>query len=399
MMGRVEAARGAEGDSGRFAAGSPAVPHPALDRIVALAADLFAAPVACLALRRRERAIVVSTIGLRAGLRPLAWDFPLSEPAPLAVSDLAADVRVTHHPPVTDPPPRFFVGAPVAGPDGVPFGTLCVMAPEPRPDPAPADMGRLAALAVLAGDAIEAHRARERAEAAAEARAGLLADVSHEMRTPLNAIVGFTQLLGRDAALAGEARRAVERIDEAGRGLLNIVGDALDLSRFESGLVRLDPRSFSPTRLVEDAAAMLRAEAERKGLRLVVNLPAGASGPLVGDPDRLRQVLLNLLSNAVKFTDAGSVVVRLGLDRLTAAGPVLRVEVTDTGAGIPLEVRSRLFESFSQGDSSTTREYGGTGLGLATCQRIARAHGGQLMLAETPGGGLTVVVELPDAPS
>ncbi len=392
MMDRIEAATGPGGDVARSAAVSPAVPHPALDRIVALTADLFAAPVACVVLRRRERAIVATSIGLRAEPRPLAWDFPLSETAPLAVSDLAADGRVPHHPAVMGPPPRFFAGAPVAGPDGVPFGTLCVMAPEPRPAPAPADMGRLAALAILAGDAIEAHRARERAEAVAEAKAGLLADVSHEMRTPLSAIVGFTQLLGRDAALAGDARRAVERIDEAGRGLLNIVGDALDLSRFESGLVRLDPRSFSPTRLVEDAAAMVRAEAERKGLRFVVDLPSGGSGPLVGDPDRLRQVLLNLLSNAVKFTDSGTVRVALRCGRNVGGAVPVKVVVEDSGVGIAAEGIPRLFRRFVQVDGGAARRFGGTGLGLAISKSLVEAMGGSIAVESAPGAGARFAV-------
>ncbi len=255
-------------------------------------------------------------------------------------------------------------------------------------------MGRLAALAALAGDAIEAHRARERAEATAEAKAGLLADVSHEMRTPLTAIVGFTQLLGRDGALAAEARRAVERIDEAGRGLLNIVGDALDLSRFESGLVRLDPRSFSPARLVEDAAAMVRAEAERKGLRFVVDLPTGSSGPLVGDPDRLRQVVLNLLSNAVKFTDSGTVRVALRFGRCVGGAVPVKVVVEDSGVGIAAEGIPRLFRRFVQAHGGVARRFGGSGLGLAISKSLVEAMGGSIAVESAQGAGARFAVSL-----
>ena len=393
-MDRIEAAGDSGGGAGRSSAAPSSVPHPALDRIVALAADLFAASMAGLVLRRGNVADIRSSIGLDGVPRAIPWDFPLSAPAPLAVPDLASDPRARRSPVVDGPQARFYAGAPVPGADGAPLGTLCVMAPEPRATPLPADMARLGALAVLAGDAIAAHGARERAEANADAKAELLADVSHEMRTPLNAIVGFTQLLGRDAALHGEARRALERIEEAGRGLLNIVGDALDLSRLESGLVRLDLRAFSPARLVEDAAAMLRAEAERKGLRLVVDLPAGATGALVGDPDRLRQVVLNLLSNAVKFTASGTVRLTLRVDACGGCGVPVTVSVEDSGVGIAADGLSRLFRRFSQADGSVARTFGGSGLGLAISKSLVEAMGGRITVDSAPGEGARFAVSL-----
>ena len=384
----------AGGDAERAVSIPPSLPHPTLDRLVALVADMFSAPDACLALRRRDRAVVVSSVGRDILPRTVAWGFPLSEAAPLAILDLTADPRPPRLPPLTGAPPRFFAGAPLVGADGAPVGMLCVMAPEPRTAASPGDMGRLAALAALAGDAIEAHRARERAEAMAEAKAGLLADVSHEIRTPLNAIVGFAQLLRRDGALQGETLRAVERIDEAGRGLLNIVGDALDLSRFESGLVRLDLRSFSPSRLVEDAVAMVWADAERKGLRLVVDLPASPIGPLMGDPDRLRQVMLNLLSNAVKFTASGTVQVTLAFGHPVGGSVPVTVSVEDSGVGIAADGIPRLFRRFAQEDRSVARRFEGNGLGLAISKSLVEAMGGSITVQSAPGAGARFAVSL-----
>lgn len=383
-----------ERDAERSADVPPSLPNPALDRIVALAADLFDVPAAFLALRRRERTLVPASIGLSAAaLPPLAWAFPLSEPGPAVIADIASHPDAPQLPGLAGARPRFYAGLPVLDGEGTPLGTLCVMAPDPRSDPTPADMSRLTALAALAADALTTQRARERAEATAEARAGLLADVSHEMRTPLNAIVGFTRLLSR-GPLDGEASRAVERIEEAGRGLLTIVEDALDLSRFESGLVRLDLRSFSPARLVEDAAAMVRADAEGKGLRLVVDLGESSGGLLVGDPDRLRQVILNLLSNAVKFTASGTVRVALNVGRSVGGAVPLTVSVEDSGVGIAADGISRLFRRFAQADGSVAERFGGNGLGLAISKSLIEAMGGSITVESAPGVGSRFAVSL-----
>ena len=391
MVDRIEAAGKPGGDAGRRATLAPSRPQPALDRIVALAADLFSTPAAAVALRGREGVVLPAAVGLDAVAPWLGWRFPLSETAPLSISDLATEFGVSL---LAGVPSRFYAGAPIVGADGAFIGTLCVMAPEPRPILSPADIGRLAALAALAGDVLAADRAGERAEALAEAKAGLLADVSHEMRTPLNAIMGFTQLLARDGALGGEALRAVERIGEAGRGLLNIVGDALDLSRFESGLVRLDPRAFSPARLVEDAAAMVRADAERKGLRLVVDIPTGAVGPLVGDPDRLRQVVLNLLANAVKFTASGTVRVALRVGHSVGGAVPMTVSVEDSGVGIAADGIPLLFRRFAQADGGVARQFGGNGLGLAISKSLVEAMGGSIAVESAPGEGARFAVAL-----
>ncbi|WP_344254629.1 response regulator [Terrabacter carboxydivorans] len=231
-------------------------------------------------------------------------------------------------------------------------------------------------------------QARDAAMEASRAKSEFLATMSHEIRTPLNGVIGLAELLGR-TELTAYQRRLSDGIDQAGRVLLGLVNDILDLSKIEAGRLELESVDFDPAAVLERSVALLAERARAKSLELSVTHGADVPYMVSGDPVRFGQVIANLTTNAVKFTDAGSVVVHLGLERMGAEGPVLRVEVTDTGAGIAPKVRSRLFESFSQGDSSTTREYGGTGLGLAISRQIVTAFGGEIGVDSEPGQGST----------
>ena len=220
--------------------------------------------------------------------------------------------------------------------------------------------------------------------------------MSHEIRTPLNTIVGLSQVLADEREEARQREHA-GRISVAARHLLAVFDDILDLSRIESGRLRLESTDFDLKDLTAEALAMVHPRASAKGLTLSVDLDPAIGARLRGDPLRLRQILLNLLANAVKFTEQGSVALRGRLIEPSARPDVshedealqLRFEVEDTGIGIDPAEQGRLFEPFEQIDGSVARRFGGTGLGLAICRRLVRAMDGELGVASDPGIGST----------
>jgi len=372
----------------------------AFDDLAELASYICGTPIGLVSLVDSDRQWFKASVGLEVSEMPRDVSFcahTILANDTLVVEDTLTDNRFADNPLVTsDPKIRFYAGAKLTTSDGHAVGSLCVIDRVPRKLTS-AQKEALQALSrqvvaqmeykrnVLEMAEVIADRkqtdelkaAKQAAEAASRAKSEFLANVSHELRTPLNGIIGMTELV-LDSELTAEQRENLGVVKSSADALLSLVSDILDFSEIESGKLGPEAAEYCLRDTLSDAVRATSPRAHEKGLRLLCHTRPDVPDLVIGDPERLRQIVGHLISNAIKFTERGEIVIEMGPEMPLRDGILLHCSVADTGTGIPAEKQQLVFDVFTQADGSSTRIHGGVGLGLTISSRLAEKMGGRI---------------------
>jgi signal transduction histidine kinase len=398
-------------------------PEEEFDALIKVASLVCGVPVSLISLIDTERQWFKANIGL-PGVTETPRDIAFCAHAILddglfEVPDASLDARFADNPLVLSQPDiRFYAGAPIVMADGSRIGTLCVIDRKPRElDDTKREI--LKNLAIAAAHALEGRRAiralqkitenlaanevllkeaRDSAQTANIAKSRFLATMSHEIRTPMNGVLGMAQLLVMPNLAEKERLEYAHTILNSGHTLMALLNDILDLSKIEAGKFQFEATEFEPAQLLGEVCKLFSGSAKAKGLGLDSRWIGTSTPHFLGDSHRLRQMLSNLVGNAIKFTHSGHVHIECRAIESGKTAALLEFSVSDSGIGIPIEKQGLLFKPFSQADDSTTREFGGSGLGLSLVSNLAKAMGGSVGVSSEPGDGARFWFRVPAKP-